>query len=63
MYLAPVVVSKNFHNGYKVEFETGKRLRSLVDENSDRLNQAQARKLVATLESVGHPAIWLVEGE
>lgn len=63
MYLAPVVVSKNFHNGFKVEFETGKRLRSLVDEHSDDLNQAQARKLVGTLEHAGHKAIWLVEGE
>ena len=63
MYLAPVVVSKNFHNGYKVEFETGKRLRSLVDENSDHLNQAQARKLVDSLEHVGHKTIWLMEDE
>jgi hypothetical protein len=63
MYLAPVVVSQNFHHGYKVEFETGKRLRTLVDENSDDLSQAQARKLVHTLESHGHKAVWLVEGE
>jgi hypothetical protein len=63
MYLAPVVVSKNEHNVYKVEFETGNRLRSLVDDGSDRLNQAEARSLVRILENAGHQAVWLVEGE